>query len=134
MSIREWILGPWPEEIARLAKVIEATDAETEALAQAWTEKERSLDRQLDRLQALTEEIDERIDRGNKIWRAIRARERREEVAEDGEDPRQLHLLDGEGSGEEGMPSVHQHVEIPGRPVPAHKEIARQMARNLIGG
>jgi len=133
LSIRSWILGRFQERVITLEVQTDLLEDEIETLRSVWTEKERTYEAQLARFEALTEEIDERIDRGNKIWRAIRARERREEVDEDLDDPRQLHLLDGEGGEGEGVPPLHSDMAAPGTSLPPHKEIARQIAGQIIG-
>jgi len=133
LSIRSWILGRFPERVTTLEGQTDSLGDEVETLRSVWMEKERTYEAQLARFEALTEEIDERIDRGNKIWRAIRARERRQEVLEDFDDPQQLHLLDGEGGEGEGVPPMHPDLAAPGTSLPPHKEIARQIAGQIIG-
>lgn len=61
------------------------------------------------RWNGLLEELDDRIDRGNKAWRRVRARERREEVdAEEeewGSDVPGGHATRGNGQGMFALPS-----------------------------
>jgi hypothetical protein len=82
------------------------------------------------------EYMENRIDRGNQVWRQIRARERREEIdAEDeGEsDPRQGVLpLDEGGSGEERLRPLSADLE-PGTPEPPYVEAARLIAEQIRG-
>lgn len=56
---------------------------------------------------SLAEYVESRVEDGNKVWRRIRASQRREEESVDGEDPEQLHILDGGGGEGEGVPGMH---------------------------
>lgn len=63
----------------------------------------------------LLEEVEERIDRGNKQWRRVRAAQRREEILEEdeGEEEESLDLFGGNGGGghQEGVPPLPGYLE-----------------------
>lgn len=79
----------------------------------------------------LLEDLDERIERGNKAWRRVRASERRQQERDEGEEIEEsdedLPLFHGNGSADARMPSVHHDL---GHPEP-HREFARQIARQI---
>lgn len=74
-----------------------------EALEEWATKQER-------RWNGFIEEAEERIDRGNKQWRRIRAAQRREEVLEESEGESEPHpdlfRSHENGSGAEGVPAL----------------------------
>lgn len=103
---------------------------ELRTLGQRIEESERSV-------RLMAEEMDERIDRGNKIWRRIRARERAEEERQEfeGEEPtsEDLSLFDGAGGNGQGMPPMYGDLGAPGTHLQPHQQIAREIARKIAG-
>lgn len=119
-------------QLEKLESRVERLLDEFVKLSQTVTDRTREWDHRLERFEALTEEIDARIDRGNKLWRRIRAREVREaERAEDEgeaeEDP-QLHFEHGEGSNGEGVYSMYGDMARPGNALQPHQQVARALA------
>lgn len=104
--------------------------SELRALAIRVEDGERSL-------RVMAEELDERIDRGNKIWRRIRARERAEEeraeFEEESETDSDLPLFDGNGSGAEGVHPVRNYLEDPPVSQQGYRAVGRALARRLAG-
>jgi hypothetical protein len=92
-----------------------------------------NVDRELDRLRSLTDEIDARIDRGNKIWRQIRARESFEEKRRDEEGWGELPEGDARGSDPQGVLPLHGNVEGITRFEPGWDEIKRAWNRRIAG-
>ena len=101
-------------------------------LSQTVTDRTREWDAHLKRFEALTEEIDARIDRGNKLWRRIRAREEREKEREEyegeEEEGEQLHLEHGTGSNGQGVRPMYGDMAAPGTTLQPYQEIARRIA------
>ena len=101
-------------------------------VSQAQKELEITFERDLDRFKALTDEIDARIDRGNKIWRQIRARERaqaeRQEYEGEEEEDEQLHFEHGTGSNGQGVRPMYGDMAPPGATLQPYQEVARRIA------
>lgn len=88
------------EELARVSATLRK-------ITDAISDRERTWDGTLKTFEALTDEIDSRIERGNQIWRQVRARERREEKLEEPEgDPEG----DARGGETEGVPALRTGV------------------------
>ena len=130
------IMFPNRKQIERRIERLEAQNdrlvEEHLKLSQLVTDRAREWEAQLKRFEALTEEIDERIDRGNKLWRRVRARERREEEREEyegeEEEDEQLHLEHGTGSNGQGVRPMFGDLAPPGAPLQPYQEVARRIA------
>ena len=138
MGIKRWIKTIATEAVQEKIDHVHAIlDAEM-AKNQRVMDLARDVERELDRLKALTDEIDARIDRGNKLWRAIRARERRAaelEEVEGFDDPRQGFLpLDGGGGEEDGLPDMPDVLEDGHEHLAPHERFAKEFARSLLTG
>ena len=80
------------------------------------------------------EDADDRIDRGNKAWRRVRAAQRREE--EQGEDEEwgaEVSGGNGGGSGQEGMPPLLPGLEVESDPRQAWLDKKRMVDRAIAG-
>lgn len=88
-------------------------------------------------LRGLGEYLESRVEDGNKQWRRIRARERAQAFDEDSEGESESHpdLFPGNanGGGEEGMPSMHEDLDMDGRPLAPWQKAARAIARHYAG-
>ena len=130
MFIERWIKRVVSEELAshHLAMVARIETFETEQ-----DETSRTINGELSRLRALTDEIEVRIERGNKIWRQVRAAEvRLEKLGEredDAESEGQLPLGDEEFGGGEGVPPVREDLD----PDPPYIQAAKEYARSILG-
>ena len=130
MFIGRWIKRIVSEELAdhHLGMVARIETFEKEA-----DDTSRTVNGELNRLRALTDEIEVRIERGNKIWRQVRAAEVRLEKLAGGEDvdepDGQLPLGDGEFGGGEGVPPLHPDLD----PDPPYIQAAKEYARSLLG-
>jgi len=106
-------------------------------IAKRFRDVEERLEAHQRAVRLMAEELDERIDRGNKIWRKIRASEyyeaNRDRSEEDEDANFELHFGNGEGSPEEGVPTVHQSMVWPGRPPTKAQEVGKALARRIAG-
>lgn len=90
------------------------------------------------RWELLQEDLDDRIERGNKAWKRVRSAERREEVrleleGEDAQSP-ELHLFDEPGGEPERVPSMYGDLANAGQPPAPHQQVARDIAQKIAGG
>lgn len=94
-------------------------------------------DKQDKSVRLMAEELEERIDRGNKIWRKIRASEYYEKQREDGEDDEQavLEFLSEHGNGgeAEAVPPLHRHMGQPRTTTSTAREVGKALARRIAG-
>jgi len=109
----------------KMTELVNQRELPIQTLNERITQLERTLN-------AITEEIDVRIERGNKIWRQIRARERREEkrAEEQGEfdEDQQVFDFDGAGGQPEGMQGMSPFVAAPESSLQPHEEAAKALA------
>lgn len=95
------------------------------------------LDEQERRTRLMVEEMDERIDRGNKIWRKIRSHEYYAQQREDGDEDEdanlEFHFGNGEGGPPEELPAVHPGMGWPRRTPSKAQEVGKALARRLAG-
>ena len=139
MSISKWIKRLALEVVQELLeKRLEKLERKYDVLKdllEASSEMERTVALEFQRLKALTDEIDARIERGNQIWRQIRARERREEKSrelEEFEDPDQELLpFDGARGFKEGVPNMPPDVAAARASIQPHEEVARALAQSV---
>lgn len=117
-------------------KRIEAIEARIDYLSEAVStfledvqKSERRIQEEIQRFKQLNDEIDYRIERGNKRWREIRARERREEESDESEG---LPEGDARGSEQEELFPMHGGMEESTlHPVEAaRRSFARAIASN----
>lgn len=135
MSIRTWIQKIAAEVVDDAWHPITADLGDAKLALERVTELERKVERELSRLENLTEVIDARIEKGNQIWRQIRARERREEIqAEEEEWDDEVSGGNAGGGNGQGMLPLHGHMEPPPREVPLHIRVAEDLARRIAGG
>lgn len=140
MSIKQWIRGLALETTAADIFKVRQELKEVWQRLEGLTDLERTLKHEHERLKITLDVIDQRIEKGNAIWRQIRARERREQEREDeleeeaaGTDPRQLPLLDDAGSGDPRVRNVRTDMESDPRARIA--AIRREYARRIaLGG
>lgn len=134
--------------LERVEQAIEAQNKRIKELSEKLWDLEADVTRRLmgldDRLgvsesqvRLMAEEMEERIDRGNKIWRKIRASEyyeRLQEERDEDEDPDpQLYLEHGNGSQGERLPPVHRGVGHIGPSSTKAREVAQALARRIAG-
>lgn len=90
------------------------------------------------RWELLQEDIDERIERGNKAWRRVRSAQRVEEqrLELEGEEPPgpELHLFDEPGGEPERVPSMYGDMGDAGQSPAPHQQVAREIAQRIAGG
>jgi len=129
------------EDIEKQSKRIrdvlrEMRDLEME-IKRRFQELEDGLDSQGKAVRLMAEEVDERIDRGNKIWRKIRASEYYEKQREDSEEDEQpafdFYPGNGEGGPQETMPPVHRGVGHIGAAHTTAREVGQALARRIAG-
>ena len=86
-------------------------------------------------LSSVVEEIEARIDRGNKLWRAIRARESAAEEREESEDipnpPQHVLPFDDERSGVERVRPMYGDMAGSGEEPKPHQVVAREIAHRI---
>ena len=86
------------------------------------------------RWNGLLEELDDRIDRGNKAWRRIRAKERRQEVAEEEEDwDDDVPRGDARGGNGQGVLPLPNGVEARPSGNAAWEDARRALNRRIAG-
>ena len=135
MSIKGWIRKTALEATKDFLADLKGFLAQAEDLQRQVTGLAREVQDELHKLKAATEEIDHRIERGNQIWRNIRAAERRQEILEEeeewdevprgdegGSDPRQMQLLPEDMGPTPGDRDFHLAVAA---------EIAQRIASGL---
>lgn len=114
---------PAKEEFGSLLRRVDALEEWAEKMERRWHE--------------FLEEAEERIDRGNKQWRRVRAAQRREEELEDGEGEEEPHpdLFQGHENGgrAEGVPSMHHSMESRAFPESDWEAKKRAINRALAG-
>ena len=127
MWLRRWIQRIVEELMKAQVARWEALEQEVYQEIQIFREAVREYDKTI-------EETQERIDRGNKIWRKIRAREKYQEIRaeEEGWDD-ELPESDAGGSEGQGMLALHPGVEGLSRPEPGWEEKKRALNRRLAG-
>lgn len=117
-------------DLAPLEARIVVLEKLTDGLAEWATKMER-------RWADLLEEVEERIDRGNKQWRRVRAAQRREEELEDGEEDSESHpdLFGGyaPGGNGEAVPPMLYGVDARARADSEWEEKKRAINRALGG-
>jgi hypothetical protein len=109
---------------------------EERILDAAFDEGLRLLDLRVEKLERgfndWLEQVEERIERGNKVYQRARAAERRLEEQRESEglyeSEAEVSLGDGEGGPGEGVPHMPQHLEDPGDSRPVHLQVADQIA------
>lgn len=88
-------------------------------------------------IRLMAEEMEERIDRGNKIWRKIRASEYYEKQREEGEDDGQafldFHPGNGGGGEAEELPPLHPALAHRRHAATKAREVGRAIARRQAG-
>jgi len=134
LNVKRWIQRLATEAVARLFDEIHGRLEDFEARILEFTDLERTVGRELERLKGLTDEIDHRIERGNKIWRQIRARERRAEGLEELEESDQLSFGDEEGGGVEGLSPVSEGLDDYRPTLRPHQEVGKALARQYLEG
>lgn len=121
--------------IRDLLRELRSLEDQVERTFRDWEERVGTTEK---RVRLMAEEMEERIDRGNKIWRRIRASQRYEEEHSDGEEEPEeeaqyLLPVDGNGSQRSRLPSMYGDLGIPGNPLQPYQEIARALARRRAG-
>lgn len=134
--------------LERVEQAIEAQNKRIKELSEKLWDLEADVTRRLmgldDRLgvsesqvRLMAEEMEERIDRGNKIWRKIRASEYyerlQEERDEDEEPDPQLYLEHGNGGAREGMQAMHRGLGHIRPTATKAREVGKALARRLAG-
>jgi len=132
-SIREDI----ENQTKRIRDVLqEMRDLEVE-IRRRFQELEDNQDAQGKAVRIMAEELEERIDRGNKIWRKIRASEYYEKQREDSEEDEQAILEFYQGNGESGpaeeLPPVHRGMGHIGSAHTTAREVGQAIARRIAG-
>lgn len=137
MGIKRWIRDLSRDAVGSDIIVLNRRlDDVTERIS-ALTDLERTLLHERERLSLTLDVINERIENGNRLWRAIRARERREEQRAEGDEEQdpypQLQLFDEAGGSGEGLPPMHRPVDRAGKPLTAAQEVGQAIARRIAG-
>lgn len=122
---------------ARVRKILGEIDAIQAEVSQRFRDMEdRFLDNEKN-FRLMVEEIDERIERGNKVWRKIRAAQEYEARAQDeseyDESDGQLPLGHGGGGQAEGVSPLHPNMGRAEPELPHHEQIRRQIANQIAG-
>lgn len=120
--------------VGNLLGTLDRLEADIQASLRRLTERVDDGERSV---RLMAEELDERIDRGNKIWRRIRSREvaeaERRELEGESESDGQVSFFDGEGGEPEGVPSMFGDLAPPGARLQPHQVVAREIARRIAG-
>lgn len=138
MNIVKWIRNLAKQELEeQMAGILKIEDRVIE-LEREITDLSRTASREIERIRILSDEIDQRIERGNKIWRAIRAREvratEREELEGELDADQGVLPLYADGSGEVRMPNLPHGVEDPDQHLAPYERFARDFARQVASG
>jgi hypothetical protein len=135
-------------ETERCTERLDAQERRVREVLEELRELERSVemslrslgerfDSQGKHLRIMAEELDERIDRGNKIWRKIRASEyyekEREEREGEAESYPNLSLFDGESGQGEGVQPVHPGLAHRQDAESKAQEVGKALARRIAG-
>lgn len=122
------------ERVTHLLRSLDQLEAEVSSGLRKLTERVEGSERSV---RIMAEEMDERIDRGNKIWRRIRSKEHAEaeRAALEGEpEPDEnLPLFNGEGSDSQGLRPMYGDLAAPGERLQPHQVVARQIAASIAG-
>lgn len=123
------------ERVREILKSLERLETEIENELQVMQGKVETNARSV---RLMAEEMDERIDRGNKVWRRIRAKESRDaerrEIEGEEEPSGELPLFDAPGGQPEGVRPMYGDMGGGGQALQPHQIVARQIARNIAGG
>ena len=120
--------------VRELLRGLEDLEAE---IKRRFTDLEESVDLQAKTVRLMSEELEERIDRGNKIWRKIRAseyyeKERAESEDESGADY-DLFTGDEMVGGTEAVPPMHRSMGHPRETATKAREVGQAIARRIAG-
>lgn len=132
--------GPTEEELSRqterVRKLLHRLTELEESVERSFNVIQEQLDSHGKTVRLMAEEMEERIDRGNTIWRRIRAAQRYEERVEEDEgqpDAEQLFLGDASAGAQEGMPSMYGDMAYPGEALKPWQQVARSIAHQIAG-
>lgn len=121
----------------RVREILEELRDLERSMDTGFRDQGERLDFQAKAVRLMAEEMDERIDRGNKIWRKIRASEYYEKEREEREEHEptgsELRLFDGNGSAEEAVPAMHPGMAHRGDAVSKARQMGRALARRKAG-
>lgn len=133
----EAIKADLQDQTRRVREVLAAVEGIELEIKARLREIEERLDAQAKAGRLMAEEMEERIDRGNKVWRRIRASEyyeKQRQDSEEDEDPGfDLPSGDGEGGGPEGVQYLPPRMGWPGRPPTKAQEMGKALARRIAG-
>ena len=150
-AILEAIVGIFSGRSADLEATREAIERQSQALRRVKEEID-DLEREVDqrfanweaRLQGaearqrlMAEEMEERIERGNKAWRRVRASQPYAEQHGDGEEEPEpdsdLPAGNGEGRPEQRVRSMYGDLAPPGASPQPYQQVARLIAQRIAG-
>lgn len=126
------------KDIEELRSLHEGLRRETkrslEVFHERWIELNNRADEQISRLERVLDEVEHRIDRGNKIWRQIRARESREAEREE-EEGWEDELPEGDAGGgrEQRVLPLHESMGTFSGTTAEWEEKKRAVNRRLAG-
>lgn len=121
----------------RVKELLRALDDLETEVKRRFTDLEENVDLQAKTVRLMSEELEERIDRGNKIWRKIRAAEYYERERADSEDDEDasydLFSGNGEGRAPEELPPMHRNVGDPRSASSTARQVGQAIARRIAG-